>query len=103
MSGVFARDEVDFLQNAQRSQGNVFHVADGRADKVQRACAGSAAIPHYARRGFRLGHTGQVYTRAGRTLSIDTGEGPLTVCKSRSALSPRDCMHSLQPVVRAHH
>jgi hypothetical protein len=31
---VFARDLVDFFQNADRTKGDVFEIADGRADQV---------------------------------------------------------------------
>ncbi len=45
---VFARYQVHFLQDAQRPQRNVFHVADGRTHQVQRPRSGSAAVLHHA-------------------------------------------------------
>ena len=37
MARIFAGDFIDFLQDAQRPQGDVFEIADGRADKIKAA------------------------------------------------------------------
>ena len=36
LAGVFTGNEVDFLQNAYRTKGNVFQVSDGGADQIER-------------------------------------------------------------------
>src|SRR6516162_631504 len=69
MASIFAGDEVHCFQDAQRAEGDVLHVADGGADKIQRARAGGTSVPHYPRCGLRLRHTRKVYT-SGLPLSV---------------------------------
>src|ERR1700752_3896404 len=70
MPRVFAGDEVDFFQDAQRAQRNVFEVADGRADDVKATAAGRGSIGgrwDLAWRDLRrplLGHRKKSSTRA---------------------------------------
>ena len=46
---IFAGDLVDFLQNAQRAQRDVFQIADGRGHEVEAAAAGPVATIQNAR------------------------------------------------------
>ena len=36
MAGVFCRNQVNFFEDTQRPEGDVFQVADGRGDNVER-------------------------------------------------------------------
>ncbi len=64
MTGVFCRDDVAFAQGAQRAQGHVFEIANGRRDQIKGASA--------QRRKF-FGHTrmllGRIQRHIGRTIS----------------------------------
>ncbi len=49
LPGIFAGDQVHFLQRVQSAQSNVFEIADGSADKVEGAGSNSFALPAHRR------------------------------------------------------
>ena len=40
LAGVFAGDAVGGAEDAQRAEGDVFEVADGRGDEIEAGCEG---------------------------------------------------------------
>jgi hypothetical protein len=56
LARVFARNQIDFLQNAEGAEADVFKIADRSSDKIETAFAGSgnAAWPRFFRLSIRV-------------------------------------------------